>query len=177
MSHVVQDWGGIRFTFISNLSFLQFWESSIHQKHHYTRQIMRNMSNNCPLLVIRASKLLILLSCRGIIVRHSVFLLKKKSQSGTRPPDLYAFLHHLFKPASHLLLGFTCSTKTSSLRQISLGKYSPKTVLGSDLITRSQRPARAMRHEDTNNEFLPSSPAIFAAILCKRVGKMWCINR
>lgn len=81
---------------------------------------MRNTSNSYPLLVIKAYKLLILLSCRGIIVRDSAFLLlEKKDQSmccssnaGTRSPDLFEFLHHLFTPTSHLLLGFTCSMKT-----------------------------------------------------------------
>lgn len=82
----------------------------------------------------------------------SSFLKIKKAQSmcstDTRPPDLFfffffAFLHHLLKPASHLLLGFTCSTKTSSLRQRGFGKYPLSTVLGSgfyiqaDLITKS----------------------------------------
>lgn len=52
-------------------------EGSIHQKHQYTCQIMRNISHSCPLLVIKACKLLIPLSCRGIIVRDSVSLLKK----------------------------------------------------------------------------------------------------
>lgn len=59
------------------------------------------------------------------------------SSTGTRPPDLYAFLHHLFKPASHLLLGFTCSTKTLPLRQRGFGEYSPKTVLGLDFYIRA----------------------------------------
>lgn len=109
------------------------------------------MSNSCSLLVIRASKLLIPLSCWGIIVRDSVFRLKKKkaqsmccnSSTGTRPPDLFAFLYHLFKPASHLLPSFTCSTSPHFLGKEGSGKYSLKTVLiGADLITRSQRPAQ-----------------------------------
>lgn len=55
------------------------------------------MSTSCPLLVIKACKLLILLSYRGIIVRDSVFL-KKPNQCAVQAPDhltffLFFFLH------------------------------------------------------------------------------------
>lgn len=150
---------------------------------------MRNMSNSCPLLVIKASKLLILLSCRGIIVSILSFFLKKKkaqsmgcnSSTGTRPPDLYAFLRHLFKPASHLLLAFTCSTKTSSLRHSKgvFGKYSPKTVLGSDfyiradLITHSQKASAS----DVSRGHKQWALTECARHFCCHFVQMRCINR
>lgn len=57
------------------------------------------MSNSCPLLVIRACKLLILLSYRGIIVRDSVFL-KKPNQCAVQAPDhLTFFFFCIFAPS------------------------------------------------------------------------------
>lgn len=38
----------------------------------------------------------------------------RSSAAATRPPDLFSSSYHLFKLASHLLLHFTCSAKTSS---------------------------------------------------------------
>lgn len=63
---------------------------------------VKSWGNSCPLSAIRAHKLLILLSCRGIIVRHSVFLLKKKNRKkkpnqcgaiAAQAPDHLTFLH------------------------------------------------------------------------------------